>query len=118
MPVFQILHFTGCRLGEIAALRVEDIHDDYISVEWQKERSLKKTNNVRDIPLHPSLIELVESLRAGKGHIWPRLMTTTTGVEVIRWGHNLAKPCKKVTGLRPKDFMDRFTTQLREHDFN
>ena len=44
--------------------------------------------------------------------------TTTNGVEVIRWGHNLAKPCKKVTGIRPKDFRDRFATQLREHDFN
>jgi len=120
VPVFQMLYFTGCRLAEIAALRAEDIHDDYISVEWQEERSLKTANSVRDVPLHPLLIELVESLRAGKGHIWPRLMTTTTtnSVEVIRWGHNLAKPCKKVTGLRPKDFRDRFTTQLREHDFN
>ena len=47
-------------------------------------------------------------------------MTTnsSSGVEVIRWGHNLAKPCKKITGIRPKDFWDRFATQLREHDFN
>jgi len=59
VPVFQILYFTGCRLGGIAALRVEDIHDDYISVEWQEERSLKTANSVRDIPLHPSLIELM-----------------------------------------------------------
>ena len=120
VPVFQLLYFTGARLAEIAALRAEDIHDDYISVEWQEERSLKTANSVRDIPLHPSLIEVVAPLRKRKGHVWPRLMTTnsTSGVEVIRWGHNLAKPCKKVTGIRPKDFRDRFTTQLREHDFN
>ncbi len=120
VPVFQLLYFTGCRLAEIAALRAEDIHESYISVEWQEERSLKTANSVRDVPLHPSLIKLIEPLRKGKGHIWPRLMTTTTtnGVEVIRWGHNLAKPCKKVTGIRPKDFRDRFATQLREHDFN
>lgn len=75
---------------------------------------------MRDIPLHPSLNEVVEPLRKGSGHIWPRLMTTTktAGVEVIRWGHNLAKPCKKVTGIRPKDFRDRFATQLRERDHN
>ena len=75
---------------------------------------------MRDIPLHPSLNEVVEPLRKGSGHIWPRLMTTTktAGVEVIRWGHNLAKPCQKVTGIRPKDFRDRFATQLREHAHN
>ena len=109
IPVFQLLYFTGCRLAEIAALRAEDIHETYISVEWQEERSLKTANSVCDIPLHPSLISVVESLKQGKGHIWPNLMRTSTvaGVEVIRWGHNLAKPCKKVTGIRPKDFRDR-----------
>ena len=120
VPVFQLLYFTGAGLAEIAALRAEDIHDDYISVEWQEEHSLKTANSVRDIPLHPSPIKVVAPLRKGKGHVWPRLMTTnsTSGVEVIRWGHNLAKPCKKITGIRPKDFRDRFATQLREHDFN
>ena len=104
IPVFQLLYFTGCRLAEIAALRAEDIHETYISVEWQEERSLKTANSVRDIPLHPSLISVVEPLKQGKAHIWPNLMRTSTvaGVEVIRWGHNLAKPCKKVTGIRPK----------------
>ena len=38
------------------------------------------------------------------------------GVEVVRYGHNLSKPCKKVTGLRPKDLRDRFADQLRTHD--
>ena len=120
LPVLKLLYFTGCRLAEVSALRGEDIHEDYLSVEWQEERSLKTANSVRDIPLHPSLIELVEPLRKVEGHIWPRLKTTSTirGVEVIRWGGNLSKPCKSITGLRPKDFRDRFATQLREHDFN
>ena len=120
LPVLKLLYFTGCRLAEVSALRGEDIHEDYISVEWQEERFLKTANSVRDIPLHPSLIELVEPLRKVEGHIWPRLKTTSTirGVEVIRWGGNLSKPCKNITGLRPKDFRDRFATQLREHDFN
>jgi integrase len=120
LPVLKLLYFTGCRLAEVSALRGQDIHEDYISVEWQEERSLKTANSVRDIPLHPSLIKLVEPLRKAEGHIWPRLKTTSTirGVEVIRWGGNLSKPCKNMTGLRPKDFRDRFATQLREHDFN
>ncbi|QNI93936.1 site-specific recombinase XerD-like domain protein [Synechococcus sp. A15-127] len=120
VPVFQLLYFTGCRLAEVAALRAEDIYDDYISVEWQEERSLKTANSVRDIPLHPSLVPVVSSLREGRGHVWPQLMTITktAGVEVIRWGHNVAKPCKKVTGVRPKDFRDRFVTALRDQDFN
>lgn len=120
LPVLKLLYFTGCRLAEVSALRGEDIHEDYISVEWQEELSVKRANRVRDIPLHISLIKLVEPLRKVEGHIWPRLKTTSTirGVEVIRWGGNLSKPCKNITGLRPKDFRDRFATQLREHDFN
>ena len=119
--VFKLLYFTGCRLAEVAALRVEDIHEDYLSVEWQEDRGLKTANSVRDIPLHPSLIKLLKPYRKQKsGHLWPNLKTTSTvaGVEVIRWGHNLAKPCKAITGIRPKDFRDRFVTVLRDKDFN
>ena len=118
--VFKILYYTGCRLAEIAALRGDDIHEDYISVEWHEERSLKTFNSVRDIPIHPKLVPDLEVLGGIKGHIWPRLKTSqfVDGIEVIRWGHNLAKPCKKITGLRPKDFRDRFATHLRSLDFN
>ena len=119
--VFKLLYFTGCRLAEVAALRAEDIHEDHISVEWMEERGLKTANSVRDIPLHPELTKVLEPYRNQQsGHLWPNLKTTTTtaGIEVIRWGHNLSKPCKKVTGLRPKDFRDRFVTALRDKDFN
>jgi integrase len=120
IPVFKILYCTGCRLAEVAALRGEDINDDYISVEWHEERSLKTANSVRDIPIHPKLVEVLKAFRGTKGYLWPTLKTVNVldGVEVIRWGHNLARPCNKVTGLRPKDFRDRFATQLRSLDFN
>ena len=70
--------------------------------------------------MHPKLIEVIEQHRGMKGYIWPALKTTkiVDGIEVIRWGHNLAKPCRKITGLKPKDFRDRFATQLRSLDFN
>jgi len=120
VPVFKILYYTGCRLAEVAALRGEDIHDDYISVEWHEERSLKTANSVRDIPIHPKLAEILQRFRGTTGYLWPRLKTVkeVDGVEVIRWGHNLSKPCKLITGLKPKDFRDRFVTVLRSLDFN
>lgn len=120
VPVFKILYYTGCRLAEVAALRGEDIHDDYISVEWHEERSLKTANSVRDIPIHPKLVEVLQRFRGTTGYLWPRLKTVkqVDGIEVIRWGHNLSKPCKHITGLKPKDFRDRFVTILRSLDFN
>lgn len=120
VPVFRIMYFTGCRLAEIAGLRATDIHDHYISVEWTEDRSLKTANSVRDIPLHPLLRPVVEPLRQQAGHIWPNLQSckNVQGVEVIRWGHNLSKPCKQITGLRPKDFRDRVIGQLRSNGFN
>ena len=120
VPVFQLMYFTGCRLAEIAGLRASDIHDDFISVEWTEDRSLKTANSVRDIPLHPSLQPVVEPLRQATGDIWPSLRShkKVQGVEVVRWGHNLSKPCKQITGLRPKDFRDRVIGQLRSNGFN
>lgn len=120
VPVFQLMYFTGCRLAEIAGLRAEDIHSGYISVEWTEDRSLKTAHSVRDIPLHPLLKTVVNPLRQLSGPIWPQLKTVShvNGVMVIRWGSNLSKPCKRVTGLRPKDFRDRVITQLRSNGFN
>lgn len=120
VPVFKILYYTGCRLAEVAALRGEDIYDDYISVEWHEERGLKTANSVRDIPIHPKLAVVLEEFRGIRGYLWPRLKTVkqVDGVEVIRWGHNLSKPCKQITDLKPKDFRDRFVTVLRSLDFN
>lgn len=45
-------------------------------------------------------------------------MKKVDGFEVIRWGHNLSKPCKQITDLKPKDFRDRFVAVLRSLDFN
>ena len=120
VPVFRLMYFTGCRLAEIAGLRAVDIHGDHISVEWTDDRSLKTANSVRDIPLHPLLKPVVEPLRQHTGHIWPSLQSykKVQGVEVVRWGHNLSKPCKQITGLRPKDFRDRAIGQLRSNGFN
>lgn len=120
LPVFKMLYYTGCRVSEIAGLRFEDIHPDYISVEYREDRSVKTEHSVRSIPIHPKLKQTIAELGTGTGHIWPALKTTALvdGIEVIRWGHNLAKPCRKITGLSPKDFRDRFVDQLRLHDFN
>ena len=38
--------------------------------------------------------------------------------EIPDGSNNLRKPCRKVSGLKPKDFRDRFATQLRGYDFN
>lgn len=120
VPIFKMLYYTGCRLSEVAALRGEDIYDDYISVEWHEGRSLKTANSVRDIPIHPKLEIVLDKFRGEKGYLWPRLKTVkkVDGIEVIRWGHNLSKSCKQITGLKPKDFRDRFVTKLRSLDFN
>lgn len=122
IQVFTILYYTGARLAEIAALNAEDIHDDHIIIEWSEDRSLKTANSVRDIPIHPSLIDELQALKkeVGSGSLWPSLRTQTTigGEVIVRWGHNLSKPCKRSTGNRPKDFRDRFATRLRDADFN
>ncbi len=122
IDVFKILYYSGCRLAEVAGLAFDDIHDDYCSAEWYEDRSLKTANSVRDIPIHPAIKPMMNGLRDSNsvGNVWPSLMTVThvDGIAVVRWGMNLAKPCKKITGLRPKDFRDRVIGQLRSKNFN
>jgi len=56
-----IAHHTGMRMGEVRALRVCDIHSDRISVRhsWGKvsKRKGTKNNEIRDIPILPTLYE-------------------------------------------------------------
>lgn len=121
VDVFRILYYSGCRLAEVCGLSVDDIHDDYFSVEWSEDRSLKTANSVRDVPIHPAIKPRLLKLRdESVGNLWPSLRNEkqVDGIAVVRWGMNLAKPCKQVTGLRPKDFRDRVIGQLRSNNFN
>ena len=123
VDVFRILYYSGCRLAEVAGLGYDDIYDDYFSVEWSEDRSLKTANSVRDIPIHPDIKATMIGLRdkgSGVGNVWPSLMSVSyvDGIAVVRWGLNLAKPCRSITGLRPKDFRDRVIGQLRSNNFN
>ena len=118
LPIFQILYYSGCRLSEVCGLKGEDINDDRFIVTWSDERSLKTHYSQRQIPLHPQIYELMQELRRITGLIWPSLKTIDRKTNEIRWGHNLSKPCKQITGLSPKDFRDRVTAQLVELDYS
>lgn len=120
VDVFKFLYYSGCRLGEVCALKGSDFHKDYFSVEWSEDRRLKTANSVRDIPIHPQLIDIANQYRSVDGLIWPHLRSekVVKGVPVVRWGHNLSTPCKKITGNKPKDFRDRVATRLRSGNFN
>ena len=60
----------------------------------------------------------MQELRRITGLIWPSLKTIDRKTNEIRWGHNLSKPCKQITGLSPKSFRDRVTAQLVERDYS
>lgn len=116
VPIFRILYYTGARLAEICALRGEDIKADRISIEWMDERGLKNAHSQRPVPIHPDLEETLKPLRQIKGSIWPSTMQINKTNKFIRWGANLAKPCKKVTGLHPHGLRHRVTNILVEND--
>lgn len=53
--LWRILEGTGCRLAEVAGLRVSDVHLDHtiphIAVEWHEGRRIKNKVSRRDVPL-------------------------------------------------------------------
>ena len=113
VPVFKILYYTGARLSEIAGLMADDLLDDRILIRPNAERSLKTSASQREIPLHPKLHELVDPFRSSTGFVWPQLQGSDG-----RWGHNLSKPCKSITGVNPHGLRHRAATCLREMNFN
>jgi integrase len=113
VPFFKVLYYTGARLSEIAGLMVEDVLEDRILIRLNPERSLKTSASERQIPIHAELVDIVSFLRSSQGFIWPQLQNSDG-----RWGHNLSKPCKTVTGVNPHALRQRVATSLREKNFN
>ena len=113
IPVFKVIYYTGARLGEISGLRSQDILKDRILIRPTTERSLKSSASEREIPIHAELQDLLSSLRNQEGYLWPSLESPNG-----RWGHNLSKSCKSVTGVNPHAFRHRVATCLRDKNFN
>jgi integrase len=109
--IFLMLHYTGCRLAEIAGLRYEDILDDRILIRAHTHRPLKTAASSRDIPIHPELKAILGSMK-GTGLVYPQLLNDN------RWAVNLSKPCKAITGLNPHGHRHLVATRLREAGFN
>ena len=107
--ILKILYFTGARLAEIAGLMAEDLLEDRILIRPNEKRSLKTDASEREIPLHPRLQELVAPLRGRQGLLWPAQLQVATS----RWGVNLSKPARLITGVSPKGLRDRAATVLR-----
>lgn len=107
LPIFWILYFTGCRLAEVCGLRASDIMDDRIRIRSHEKRPIKTSASARDIPIHPDLFEVLQPLRRQPGLIWANLQDGN------RWGHNLPKPCKQITGTNPHGLRHRAATKLR-----
>ena len=114
MEIFWFLYFTGARLAEIAGLQAEDLRDDRILIRPNETRPLKTMASERSIPLHPRLRSLAMELREKNGFLWPSQYQEATK----RWGINLSKPCRKITGVTPKSFRDRAATMLRSNNMN
>ncbi|WP_271595934.1 tyrosine-type recombinase/integrase [Bradyrhizobium sp. CCBAU 25360] len=73
-----LMAYTGARVGEMAQLRKEDLHKHGRSIWYltvTPEAVTVKTNEARDVALHPHLIEMgfVEFVRAAPpGHLFLR----------------------------------------------
>lgn len=77
--IWRILTGTGCRLGEVTGLRVEDVVLDWpsphVRIRWHEGRRLKTLSSIRSVPL---LGDALEAARAavkaaeGSAYLFPR----------------------------------------------
>lgn len=70
--IWQMLEGTGCRLAEVAGLRVSDVYLDHaiphIVVEWHDDRRIKNMVSRRAVPLiGMALTAATEAVAAAKG---------------------------------------------------
>lgn len=77
--VWRILTGTGCRLGEVTGLRLEDVFLDtstpHIRIRWHEARRLKTRSSIRSIPLFGDALEAAKeavSASAGSPLLFPR----------------------------------------------
>jgi integrase len=120
-----LMAFTGCRVGEAAQLRRNDLRKD--DAAWvltiSPEAGTVKTQEARDVPLHPQLaqlgfIEFVQSMPAGY------LFLSATGRDDYRgpWRGiknrigEFARGIVRRDGLAPcHGWRHHFITRAREH---
>ncbi|MEP0963382.1 MAG: tyrosine-type recombinase/integrase [Roseobacter sp.] len=74
--VWRILTGTGCRLGEVTGLRLEDIILDastpHIRIQWHEARRLKTRSSIRSVPLLGDALEAAqEAVRASDSSAFP-----------------------------------------------
>ncbi len=72
--IWRMLEGTGCRLAEIAGLRVADLHQDHaiphITVEWHDDRRIKNKVSRRNVPLlGDALVAAKEACSAAAGEV-------------------------------------------------
>ncbi|RWC10374.1 MAG: integrase [Mesorhizobium sp.] len=70
--IWQIMEGTGCRLAEVAGLRVSDVRLDHtiphMTVEWHEDRRIKNAVSRRDVPLFGTALQAAkEAVKAAKG---------------------------------------------------
>jgi integrase len=56
--IIKLGMYTGCRIGELCNMRVEDVGGDYLSV-----KDAKTYSGIREIPIHRDIQQLVERLK-------------------------------------------------------
>jgi integrase len=82
MPL--LAYFTGCRLGELAQLHLEDFKENegiwVIDINTKGDKGVKTTSSIRQVPIHSfllkdlSLLSYVEYLRSkGETRLFPEL---------------------------------------------
>ena len=112
--IIRLAAYTGARSGELAQLRVEDVHCDedsgfhYLMIT-PDAGSTKTANALRTIPLHSKLIELgfFEYLKEKQGRIFP---SNVTSAAISKWFPNF----KAANGIPPKN---TFKEALVFHSF-
>lgn len=70
--IWQIMEGTGCRIAEVAGLRVADVHLSHaiphMTVEWHDDRRIKNTVSRRNVPLFGTALQAAkEAVEAANG---------------------------------------------------
>lgn len=91
--------FTGMRLGEIRALKLSHVHDDYILVDssWADIAGLKttKSGKARIVPITKRIYSMLQN--QAKGKVDDDFIFTFTGKKPVE-DRYLTKPFKKAMG--------------------
>ena len=106
---YSLLRYTGCRLAEVLGIYLEDLDltENALIIRPHPDRPLKTQQSARRVPIHRSLLPVIEELKAYGDRPFARFYKGDRWGGGMTWGRTI--------GCHPHGLRHNFISELRKN---